>query len=100
MRELAKGDHRIAENHKVRTAAHAVDGVGVARVARVEVRAGGGGQMSAGREPHDADAIGRQAVLSRLGAHGADGALRVPEFHRVVIFRPQPVLKHEGRHTE
>ena len=56
--------------------------------------------MPARREAHDPDAVRQQAILGRLGAHRADGPLRVAEFHRMVIFRPQPVLQHEGRHPQ
>ena len=56
MRErFAERDDRVAEDHEVGPAAYAVDRVGGVRVALVEVRAGGRGQMPAGRKAHDAD---------------------------------------------
>ncbi len=70
-------NHRIAEHQKVGPAAYAVDGVGGAGIAGVEVRAGGGGQVAAGRKAHDADAVGRDAVFGGLVADGTDGALGI-----------------------
>ena len=100
MRELAERDHRVAQHQKIGTAAHAVDGVRRAGVSGIEMRAGRGCQVPPGREAHDANAVRQHAEVGGLVADCADGALRVAQFHRVVIFRSQPVFQHEGRDAD
>ena len=58
-------DHRVAEDQEVGPAAGAVDGIGGVGLAGVEMRAGGRGEVSAGREAHHADPVGRDAELLR-----------------------------------
>jgi hypothetical protein len=53
--------------------------------------------VSAGRKSHDADAIRLHAIRGCLVADDADGALRVAQFHRVLITGAKPVLEHERR---
>ena len=90
-----EGDHRIAEDQEVGPAAGAVDRVGCRRRCRVETRAGGRREVSAGREAHQADPIGVDAEFLRAAAHQPHGALRVAELDRMAILRAEPVLEDE-----
>ena len=92
-------DDGVGENQKVRPAAGAIDRIGRVGLSRIEVRPGRRRQVSARRETHDADAVGRHAELLRAGAHEADRPLRVAELDRVVIFRAEPVLEDERGHA-
>ena len=55
---LAHGDDGIDQDHEIGPATDPLDGIRRLRIARVEMRAGGRGQMPAGREADDADAFG------------------------------------------
>jgi hypothetical protein len=66
-----EGDHRVGQDHEIRPRAGAIERVGGVRIARVEVRAGGGGQVTAGGESPDADAVGSDSVIGGMRAHEA-----------------------------
>ena len=74
-----EGDHRIAEDEEVGPAAGAIDRVGRRGVAGVESCAGGCREVSSGREAHQPDAGGVDAVLLRPRADQPQSALRIAE---------------------
>ena len=95
---LGQRDDGIAENQEIRPRIPAIDLVALdeAGVGIVEERARGGREVSARREAHDADAARVELQRRRERTHVADRALRVHQHHGVMVFRPEPVLEHEG----
>ena len=94
------GDHGVGQNKKVGARTGALNRVGGSGVAGVEVRSGGGGKVTSGREAHDPDPVRRNSELGGAGADGSDGPLRILERGGMVVARAEPVLQHEGRHAE
>ncbi len=67
-------DDRVDKDHKIGTE---VDVVGVGDVGFVEVSAEGGGEMSAGREADDANAVGAEIPFIDVLADDTDGLLGI-----------------------
>ena len=87
----------IAEDEVVGTAGGAVDWVFGVGIAGNELRSGERGEVAAGREANDDDAIGIDVVIRRAGADGLDGAARVDERNgKQVAIRAEPVAEDEG----
>ena len=63
---------------------------------------GGGArcEVAARGEPHNPDTVRRDVPLAGFGANRADRALRVAQFDRMVVTRPEPVLQHERGDAE
>ncbi len=72
-------DDGIHEDHPVGPRADAFDRVGVVGLAGVVVRAGGRGEVPAGREAQDGDLVRVEAPLRGAGADGSDRAIGVLE---------------------
>ena len=88
---------RIAEDEVVGPAGGAVDGVFGVGVAGDELGSGKRGQVPAGGETDDDDAIGVDVVVGGAGADGLDGAAGVEERNRQQIaVRGEPVAEDEG----
>ena len=93
------GDDGVTEDEEIGAAVGAVYGVGGVGLARVEVSARGGGEVAAGGEAHDADAVGTNAEFGGAGANGAESALGVAQFDGVMILGAQAVLENESSHA-
>ena len=66
-------------------------------VAGVESCAGGCREVSSGREAHQPDAGGVDAVLRRARADQPQGPLRIAKLNRVAVLRTETVLEDERR---
>jgi hypothetical protein len=88
-------NNRITENCKIRAAADAVDGIGGAGLARVEVRGGAHREVAARGKSHDANLIGRNVPVGRMRPERADRALRVAQLYGMVILWAQAILQNE-----
>ena len=75
-------DPGIAEDEVVGAAGGAVDRVFGIGVAGDELRSGKRGEVAAGGEANDDDAIGVDVVIACAGADGLDGATGVEERNR------------------
>ena len=93
---ICESNHRVSEHGEIRAAGNAVDGIGCFGVTGIEMSGGGGSEVAAGGESHDADAVGQHAIGGGFGAHGADGALRVAQFDGVMIARAEAILEHKS----
>ena len=76
---VAEGDDGIDEDEKIGAGAELGDGIGGIEVTGVEVSASGGGEVTAGGESADADAVGEERPVFGVGADDTDGALGVEE---------------------
>ncbi len=92
-------DDRVAEDGKIGPAACALDRVVRVGFARIKMRRGRRGQMSACREAPDADALGVDVPLRRAGTYHAESALHILHRRRMMIARRQPVLKDKRRYS-
>ena len=94
------GDDGIAEDHKIRARTQTVKGICRVRIAGREMRSERRGQVAAGGESHDADAVRRDTEFFRARTDDAEGALDVFELRGIVIARAEAILQHEGRHAQ
>ena len=90
---FAHGDHGVDEQHEIGAAALAVDGVGRAGIAPVEVGAGGGGEVPSGRKAQDPDPPLIDLPRLRVCTDHANGTLGVEE-RNVGPALGEPVLEH------
>ena len=90
----AHGDHRVDEDREIGAATQAIDGVLRFRVAGIEVRRGGRGQVSAGREPDDADPARVDVPLLGVETDRANGPLGIQQRHEGPA-AGKPVLQHD-----
>jgi hypothetical protein len=100
VREISQRDHGIRKNCEIGARAGAFDGIGGVGVAHIEVSCGGRCQMAPRGKAPNTDPIGLNAQRPRARSYGADGAMRVIDHGRVMIFRAQAVLQNERRDTE
>jgi hypothetical protein len=92
-----EGEHAITKDHEVRTGGEAVDGIGGGGIAGIVMGASGSGEVSAGRESHDADPGGIDAIRSGPAAGETQRTLGILERDGVLItFAAQPVVEHVG----
>ncbi len=76
---VSEGDDGIDEDEEIGAGTELGDGIRGIEVTGVEVSASGGGEVTAGGESADADAIGEERPVCGVGADGANGALGVEE---------------------
>src|SRR4051794_6273258 len=96
MRERrAHRNYRIAKDREVRPGANSIDGIRRVRLSGVEVSGGGRGQVAAGGESHDADAVRLNSELRSASANDANCALCVTQFNGMVITRTQSIFEDE-----
>src|SRR5262249_20993645 len=82
-RRVAEGDDRVGEDREVRPATGALDRVGGVGLAGVEVRRRGRGEVAAGGEAPDADALRIDVVFPGLRPDVSNRPLHVEHRRRV-----------------
>ena len=95
---LMKRNHRIRQNQKVRPRSLLLHHIARILLIRIELRPRRRRQMSPSRRSPHPHMIHRNPPLRRMSPHHPNRPLRILQFHRMVILRPQSVLQHKRRH--
>ena len=95
----SEGDHRVTENHEVRTRTDAIDRVGRTGVAGIEMSACSRRQMSTRGKSPDPDFLRSDPILRGMIARITNRTLRVAQFDGMVIPRTQAILEDERNHA-
>src|SRR5262249_9635631 len=97
---LGQRNHGVTEHDEIRSAARAIDNIWSIRLSRVEIRARSYSEMPAGRESHEADSRRVEPPFGSVRTQHSNRTLRITQFDRVVITRPQPISQNKGSDAE
>src|SRR5579862_5432167 len=97
---LNKRNDGISQNGKVRPATYSVDGIWCRWTSIIKVGSERRGQMSTGGEANDSNAIRLHPKFCSTRPYGAECALSVSQFNRVMVGGADSILQNKGSNSK